>query len=448
VSIDGSAVAFALAVSLAAAVLVALLPILPYSRPDVVSALKEGGRGNSAGRKKITARRALVALQMALGLVLLIGAVLMVRSFSELSSITPGFRPEGALTLRVSLPAAAYDDERLAAFVESVSQRLAALPGVRAVGAVDSLPLTGSATGSGHALEDFPLGDNDLPPVFITNAADPGYREALGIPLVEGRFFEPADNHQRRRVVVVNQALARRYWPNGGALGRRVSPGRPDEQGWYEIVGVVGDIRYEDLQTEPRATVFYPILGPEGSGGFGTNVSFVLRTADSTESVAEPARSAVWSIDPNVPITQVMTLEDLVRDARAPMAFSMSLLLIASALAVLLGAVGTYGVVSYVVSQRTQEIGVRMALGALRRQVRSMILKDGLLTAVPGLLLGLFAAFALTRTMASLLYSVSPLDPLTFVLAPLLLLAVAVASSLLPADRAAKVNPLTALRRE
>ena len=296
--------------------------------------------------------------------------------------------------------------------------------------------------------EDFPLGENDLPPVFLTNAADPGYREALGMPLVEGRFFEPADHRERRRVVVVNQSLARRYWPNGGALGRRISPGSPEEQGWYEIVGVVGDLRFEDLQTEPRGMVFYPILGPEGSDGFGTNLSFVLRTADSPESVAQPARSAVWSVDPNVPITHVMTLEDLVRDSRAPMAFSMSLLLVASALAVLLGAVGTYGVVSYVVSQRTQEIGVRMALGALRSHVRSMILRDGLLTAVPGLAIGLLAAFALTRTMSSLLYSVSPLDPLSFVLAPLLLLAVALASSLLPAERAAKVNPLTALRRE
>jgi ABC-type antimicrobial peptide transport system permease subunit len=212
-------------------------------------------------------------------------------------------------------------------------------------------------------------------------------------------------------------------------------------------VGVVGDLRFEDLQTEPRGMVFYPILGRRESSGFGTNLSFVLRTSDSPESMAPPARSAVWSIDPNVPITHMLTLEELVRDARAPMAFSMSLLLVASALAVLLGAVGTYGVVSYVASQRTQEIGVRMALGAHRSQVRSMILRDGLTTAIPGLLIGLLGALALTRTMSSLLYSVSALDPWSFVLAPILLLAVAVVSSLLPAERAAKVNPLTALRR-
>ena len=434
--------------SLAAAVLVALLPTLPYSRPDVVSALKEGGRGKSAGRERVTARRALVALQMALGLVLLIGAGLMVRSFSELSKVSPGFRPEGALTLRVSLPAAAYDASRVSAFVDQVTERLQALPGVRAVGAVDTLPLTGSATGAGHTLEDFPLGDDDLPPLFITNFPSPGYREALGFPLVEGRFLEAADNHERRRVAVVNQTLAQRYWPNGSAIGRRMTPGRPDESGWFEIVGVVGDIRHESLQSEPIGMVFYPILRPEGGGDIGGNVSLVIRTDGSPETLADPARESVWSIDPNVPITQVLTLEELVRDARAPMAFSMSLLLIASALAVLLGAVGIYGVVTYVVSQRTQEIGVRMALGALRSQVRSMILRDAIKTVAPGVAVGLLSAFALTRTMSSLLYGVSPLDPWSFVLAPVLLLVVAVASSLLPAERASKVNPLKALRQD
>jgi predicted permease len=448
VSIDGSAAGFALLIALAAAVLVALIPVIPYSRPNVTETLKEGGQRTSAGRKRVTVRRALVALQMALGLVLLVGAVLMVRSFRELSSVSPGFRPERALTLRVSLPAASYDADRVSAFVEELRARIEALPGVRAVGAVDTLPLTGSATGAGHAFEDFPLGDNDLPPVFITNFADSGYLEAMEIPLLEGRFLEPADHRERRRVTVVNETLARRYWPNGGSLGRRLSPGRPDTDGWYEIVGVVGDIRYEELQAEPRGTVFYPIQGPEGTGALGTNVCLVVRTEGSPESISEPVRSAVWSLDPNVPITHVLTLEDLVREARAPMAFSMSLLLIASVLAVLLGAFGTYGVVSYVVSQRTQEIGVRMALGALRSQVRSMILRDGLRTVLPGLALGLFAAFAVTRAMASLLYGVSPVDPWSFALAPLLLLLVAVVSSLLPAERASKVNPIVALRRE
>jgi predicted lysophospholipase L1 biosynthesis ABC-type transport system permease subunit len=247
---------------------------------------------------------------------------------------------------------------------------------------------------------------------------------------------------------VVNETLARRYWPNGGAVGRRLSPGRPEEYGWFEIVGVVGDIRHESLQAEPMGMVFYPMRPPEGAGDIGGNVSLVIRTDAPPDSLADPARKAVWAIDPNVPITQVLTLEQLVRDARAPMAFSMSLLLVASALAVLLGAVGIYGVVSYVVTQRTQEIGVRMALGALRSQVRTMVLRDAFKTVVPGVVVGLLAAFALTRTMSSLLFSVSALDPWSFVLAPLLLLVVAAGASLLPAERASRVNPLTALRQE
>jgi ABC-type antimicrobial peptide transport system permease subunit len=194
--------------------------------------------------------------------------------------------------------------------------------------------------------------------------------------------------------------------------------------------------------------VFYPMRPPEGAGDIGGNVSLVIRTDAPPDSLADPARKAVWAIDPNVPITQVLTLEQLVRDARAPMAFSMSLLLVASALAVLLGAVGIYGVVSYVVTQRTQEIGVRMALGALRSQVRTMVLRDAFKTVVPGVVVGLLAAFALTRTMSSLLFSVSALDPWSFVLAPLLLLVVAAGASLLPAERASRVNPLTALRQE
>ncbi|MGH9333393.1 MAG: FtsX-like permease family protein, partial [Vicinamibacteria bacterium] len=199
---------------------------------------------------------------------------------------------------------------------------------------------------------------------------------------------------------------------------------------------------------EPRGMVFAPIRGPEGVNVLGNNVSLVVRTDSSPDALADAARAAVWAIDPNVPITHALTLEQLVSEARAPMAFSMSLLLLASVLAVLLAAVGTYGVVSFVVSQRTQEIGVRIALGALRSQVRSMIVRDGLRTVVPGLALGLLGAFLVTRTMASLLYAVSPLDPWSFILASVMLLAVAIAASLLPAERAARVNPLTALRQE
>jgi predicted permease len=449
IQIDLRVLAFTLLVSVGAAVLVALLPTLPYSRPNVTSALRDGGRGMSAGRERVRLRRGLVALQMALGLVLLVCSALMVRSFRELAAVSPGFRPEGALTLRVSLPGTSYETpKRVAGFVASLTERLAVLPGARSSGAVDWLPLTGAASGSGHSIEDFPLGETDLPPVFIMNFADEGYADALGLTLLEGRWLEGADLREARRVVVVTKTVARRYWPNGSAVGKRITPGRPANDGWYEIVGVVDDLHLEALDVEPRATTFYPMVGPDGSGGIGTNVSLVVRGDADPESLADAARAAVWALDPNVPITHVLPLERIVEDSRAPMVFSMALLLLASALAVLLGAVGTYGVVSFVVSQRTKEIGVRMSLGAVRGQVRRMVLGDGLRTALPGLVVGMLAAFGLTRFMASLLFSVSPLDPVSFAVAPILLLAVATISSLLPAERASRVNPIEALRQD
>jgi predicted permease len=268
IQIDFRVLAFTLVLSIGAAVLVALLPTLPYSRPDVTAALREGGRGMSAGRDRIGLRRALVALQMALGLVLLVCSALMVRSFRELGAVSPGFRPEGALTLRVSLPGTSYETpKRVAAFVEALTERLGSLPGARSAGAVDWLPLTGSASGSGHSIEDFPLGEKDLPPVFIVNFADEGYLGALGLSLLEGRWLESADLREARRVVVVTKTLARRYWPNRSAVGKRIRPGRPQNDGWYEIVGVVDDVHLEALEAEPRASTFYPMVGPDDSGG-------------------------------------------------------------------------------------------------------------------------------------------------------------------------------------
>ncbi len=249
IGLDGRALAVALGLSAVSACLVALLPMIPYSRPDVVSALKEGGRNTSASRDRVSLRKLLVAGQMALGLVLLIGAGLMVRSFQELSRVTPGFRAVDTLTLRLSLPKTSYETPKLAAsFVDRVTERLRALPGVLEVGAVDTLPLTGSASGSGHEIEDFPRGENDVPPVFLVHEADPGYLKAMGIPLVAGRWLEPADHLQQRRVVVVSESLAKRYWPETSSLGKRISPGKPDETGWYEIVGVVGDVHHEGLE--------------------------------------------------------------------------------------------------------------------------------------------------------------------------------------------------------
>jgi len=447
VGIDAPVLLFALAISLLSGLFFSLLPALPYRRSNLATALREGGRGLSTGRGRLGARQALVIAQIALGLVLLVGAGLMARSFRELMRVSPGFDATGALTLRLSLPATRYETpERIAAFVDRITDRVRALPGVSAVGAVNNLPLSGSASAAGHALEDFPLGENDVPPVFLRYHASPGYREAMGMPLVQGRWLEPADHQQKTGVVVVSQSLARRYWPNASPLGKRIRPGRAGEKPWYTIVGVVSDLRHARLQDEASDMVYYSMLGHQGDDSLRTTVNLVVRTGSSPESLSEVVRSAVWELDANVPVTHVLTLRRLVEAARAPMAFNTLLLVVASALALLLGSVGMYGVISFVVSQRTQEIGVRMALGAPRAGVRSMVLSDGLRVALPGIAIGLAGALAVTRLMKSLLFGVSPLDPFTLTVVPVFLCAVALFSSLLPAERAARVDPVVALR--
>jgi predicted permease len=332
--------------------------------------------------------------------------------------------------------------------VDQLTESIEALPGVSAASAVSQLPLAGSATASGHSLEDFPLGDKDVPPVFLTSFVSPGYLKALGLRLVEGRWLEPTDHQRAGQVAVLSQSIAKKYWPNSSALGHRIRPGRTEEGKWYTIIGVVGDVHHTRLEEEPTGIVYYPMVVLAEDGGIGNNLCLVLRTATVPETLTTPVRSAIWALDPNVPITNVMTLEQLVREARAPLAFSMLLMLVASALALLLGAIGIYGVISFVVSQRTQEIGVRMALGAAPQQVRRMVLLDGLKVAWPGIAIGLAGSFALTRLMRSQLYEVSPLDLQTFVLVPLVLTLVTMLSSLLPARRAARVDPAVALRTE
>ena len=448
VELGGPVLLFTLVLSLLSAFLFAFLPVFSYARFDLAAVLREGGWGLS-GRGRVRLRKNLVAAQVALSLVLVVGAGLMVRSFQKLSRVNPGFEARGALSLRLSLPGARYDSpRRIADFVDQLTRRLEALPGVTAAGVISLLPLGGSASGAGHSFEDFPLAEDGVPPVFFDFIASPGCLQALGLRLIEGRWFEPADHQRFGAVAVISQSIAKQYWPRSSAIGRRLRPGRADGDKWYTIIGVVGDVHHLRLEEDPSDTVYYPLVRREEDGGIGSNLCLVLRTAAAPETLAQPVRSAVWELDPNVPITHVMTLEKLVADARAPMAFSMLLLLIAAGMALFLGALGIYGVISFVVSQRTAEIGVRMALGAQPRQVRRMVLLDGLKVALPGIALGLAAALALTRLMKSLLYGVSPLDVQTFILVPFVLSAVAMGASLLPARRASLVDPAVALRTE
>lgn len=452
IGVDGVVLAFTFFLSLLAGLLCGGFAALRYGAPELVPALKEGGRGGTAGRGRNRARNVLVAVQMALALVLLVGSALMVKSFWRLRNVSPGFDPQGTLTLHLDLPEAEYPDAFAnARFVQKLREGVRALPGVAQAGTVTLLPLTGGGSNSGYSFEDFPLKPDEVPPILGTRFVSPGYFEAMGIPVIEGRVPDRIDPAKRSDEVVVSEALARRFWPHESALGKRLTQGLPGENVWHTIVGVVGSVRDAGLHEKAWETVYFPVLrlGMKGEGDWVPRSFYlVIKGKVAPASLAAPVRRAIAAIDPNLPLSQVRPMEEVVSRSMARTSFTMLLLVIAAAVALLLGSVGLYGVISYVVSQRTREIGVRMALGAARGDISRMVLREGALVVLIGIGLGLAAALALTRLMLALLYDVSPTDPATFAAVPLLLALVALLASWMPARRAAAVEPLEAIRYE
>ncbi len=445
ISLGWPVIVFALGLGLLTALLFGALPAYRFTRPDLVPALKEQSRHGSSRSSQRT-RNLLVVTQIALGIVLLIGAGLALRSFWKLLNTSPGFSESGALTLHLSLPTATYDSpETVAAFVERATERLGALPGVEAVGTTTTLPLSGMDTGSGHGIESHPLEDGEPPPVLMLSYADSGYIDALDIPLLQGRWLEDGDHRSDHAVAVVSESTARQFWPDGNALGQRIARGSPDN-GWIEIVGVVGDVHSDSLRTDPRNHVYYPMISP--AGGIGGTIALVLETDGLPEALIEPTRQVVWSLDANVPISREMPVSELVADSRESLAFAASLLALSAVMALLLGGLGVYGVISYLVAQRTQEIGLRMALGARAGQVGRGVIWGGALLGLAGTIVGLALAAALTRFLESMLFGIDPHDPITFAIVPLVLLTTTVLASLIPAIRAARLDPLLAIRYE
>ena len=445
VSLSWPVIIFALGLGLVTALMFGALPALRFTRPDLVPALKEQSRHGSSRSSQGT-RNLLVVAQIALGIVLLVGAGLALRSFWKLLNTSPGFSESGALTLQVSLPAATYDSpETIAAFVERATERIGALPGVETVGTTTMLPLSGMDTGSGHAIESHPLEDGEPPPVLMMSYVDAGLLGALGVPLLQGRWIDPADHHSDNAIAVVSESTARRFWPDGDVLGQRITRGSPDN-GWIEIVGVVGDVHSDSLRTQPRDHVYYPMVSP--AGGISGTLAFVIETEGLAEALIEPTRRVLWSLDPNVPISRELPISELLAEHRKPLAFAASLMALSAVMALLLGGLGVYGVISYLVAQRTQEIGLRMALGARAGQVGSGVVRSGVLLGVMGTVLGLAMAAILTRFLQSTLFGIDPHDPITFLTVPLVLLATTVLASLIPAVRAARLDPLLAIRYE
>jgi putative ABC transport system permease protein len=454
VAIDGTVLLVALGVSVLAGALLGLVPILRHAGEAISPALRDGGRGASAGRERVRARSVLVVAQLALALVLLAGSGLMIRSAQALRNVHPGFeRPEELLSFRLSIPSAeAATADAVLGTHERILQTVAAVPGVASVSLTSGVPMDGLSSADPIDPEEFPTPAGQLAPIRRYQWLTPGWFATMGIPLVAGRDFSWDDLRTRAPVVIVSESLARQYWASPGeAVGKRVRnvEGRP----WREIIGVVGDVSSDGLERAAPQTAYWPIvvagLWEDGAVDVQRTMTYTLRLQRTfTPALMDEVRRAVWSVNENLPLADVNTLDQLVDRSLARTSFTLIMLSIAAAVALLLGAIGLYGVISYGVAQRTREFGVRMALGARSADVGRLVLRHATVLVLIGVAAGLAASIAATRVMAALLFGVRPADPLTLAAVSILLAGVAVLASLVPVLRATRVDPQEALRWE
>jgi putative ABC transport system permease protein len=447
IGLDTHLLTFAFLISLMAGILFGLAPALRASKMSFTESLKESGRGSgSGGKERSRLRDALVVSEVALAVVLLAGAGLLIQSFLHLTRVDPGFDPHHVLTFQLDSPAGRQGSQ-LPAFFREIVERVSGLPGVTSASAVASLPLTGDNIGSSIEIEGQPTPIGSRPSADF-NAVEPDYFRTVGVALVEGRDFTMHDDSNSTPVVIVNRTLARRFFPNQDPIGKHVRPGigngySPGEPPMREIVGVIEDVKQSGLGTEAAPEVYAPLA----QSPFGT-MFVVARAANDPRSLVEAARRQVASVDKRVPIYHVMTLDQYFAQSVAGPRFNTLLLSGFAGLAVLLACLGVYGVMSYIVLQRTHEIGVRMALGAETGRVLRWVLGRGFLLSSLGVTIGLVVSFGFAHLLSGLLYGVRATDPMIFAIAPLTLLGVASLASYIPARRAARVDPVIALRYE
>lgn len=452
VSVDGSVLLFGLAVSVAAGLLFGLLPAWRASGVGTTSNLTAGARGATDGRNRQLARRGLVVAQISLAVTLLVGSGLTVHSFQRLTAVDPGFDPAGALTFGVTLPERAYTTaESRLTFHRRLLEGLNGLPGVSGAAAASVLPLAGYSRTSDVHFEGWDEAEG-VRPVLPFKQVSPGYFETMGVALVDGRDFDRLDA-ARAPVAIVSRSLAQTYWPGEPALGKGIRPGGlavPAGDGWFRVVGVVEDVHEAALHDAPPAMAFYP-MAFTGVGGEsfddGRFMRYVARGPNAATLTAG-VREVVRDLDPGLPISDVATLQALVARARAPQAFVMVLLLVAASGALLLGTVGLYGVIAYLVTRRRREIAVRMAVGARVADIHLLVLTEAIGLALGGAALGAGAAIALTRQLRALLFETSPLQPEVFAAVAALIAATCLLASWLPARRAARIDPMASLRVE
>jgi putative ABC transport system permease protein len=448
VTVDTRVFVFTLGVTMLTAVVFGVVPAFHASRSNPGDTLSETGRDMAGGMSGRFARRALVIAEVALAVVLLVGAGLLIRSFQRLRQVEPGFRTDNLLTMRMMLPNSKYPKpEQRRAFLDELLRRVDELPGVESAGMISFLPLSFSGMNFSFSIEGRAApGDMDLP-FALYRVVSPDYFRAMGIPLQRGRFFDSRDLSTAPPVVVVNRRLAEHFWPGEDPTGKRLKIGPPDSPNpWAAVAGVVGDVRQAGLYGEHKFELYVPYA--QEWRGFVTPRDLVVRTSGDPLQVAAAVRQAVWSVDKDQPVSNVRTMEQVVGSAVSRERFQMLLLALFATLALVLACVGLYGVISYAVVQRTHEIGVRMALGAQPGDVLRLVIRQGMVLTLIGLVFGVAIAFAVTRVMSEMLFNITATDPLTFLGVPIVLGVIAFLACYIPARRATKVDPLVALRYE
>lgn len=453
IGVDSTVLAFTFGIAVLTGVVAGAWPAWRMSKADPQDALKQGGRTDAASGGRRT-RNALVVVEVALSLVLLVGAGLLIRTLWNLRGVNPGFEPEHVLTMSVGVAARDYSTpEQEWTFLDEVLRRIRVLPGVKAAGVTDTLPLTGGGSIQPVAVEGQPTVDMSHQPEVGVRVVSPGLMEAMHIPLIRGRTFSETDTGTSSQVVIISEAMARQFWPNENPIGKRLALTFSSDN-MREVVGVIGNVKDEGLDSKaPESMVYYPISQMGWSAErFGKFQSFPLqvavRTATNPTDATSAIRAAVHEVSANTPILDVKTMNEWISESIAPQRFNMILLATFAGLALLLAAVGIYGVLAYAVRRRVREIGVRMALGAQIEDVLQMILVEGLKPTLVGIVIGLAAALSLSRVLSSLVFGVKATDITTFVTVSAILVSVGLFASMLPAYRATKVDPLKTLREE
>ncbi|HKP87961.1 MAG TPA: ABC transporter permease [Blastocatellia bacterium] len=447
IGLNPQVLGFTVLVSLITGIIFGLIPAFHASKPDLNDSLKEGGRTGSEGGRRNFVRSVLVVVEVAMALVLLVVAGLLIRSFARLQEVNPGFNPQNVLSMQLSLPRSKYaETDQLSAFYDQALERIKTLPGAQFAAFGTNLPMSGNNSSASFAVEGLQVPPGESSPHGDPHMVSADYFKTMQIPLLAGRYFDERDSKDSLPVTIVDETLAKRYWPDEDAVGKRIAAFFESSQNqpkWRQVVGVVKNVKRYGLDGKIKEQYYFPqSQNPQRS------MYLLVRTATDPTSLVAPIRDAIHEVDKDQPIFRVMTMEQVVSNSVAQPRFTTVLLAIFAGVALLLAAVGIYGVMSYSVNQRTHEIGIRMALGARPSDVLKMVLRYGMTITLVGVAIGLAGAFLVTRVMSSLLFGVGAHDPITFAAIPLILAGVALGACFVPARRATKVDPMVALRYE